>query len=411
MCCRNRRLWIVVMAMLLALPATGIAAPALRPDIVNSLETMQQRLADGNGADVADSAYRAAERLKGGNSADRWARALFLQLAANGEMQQSNDARAAELLAIARRTEEADPEWRRQCLRQEARLRLRAGQTSQGAELLARWLAHGDGDADDMWLMAQASASQNAWSEAASWVDRARQATASPSAERLNLAASVYQRAGRSDEALDALGALLDRDREDPDNWRRAAGLAQRLDRPGQAAAIWESAWRRDVLTTPEDLRQLILLHLAGGTPARAAEYLSEALQQDVLPDNLQNLRLLAQAWSAARDRQKALQAWHQVAERSNAPDDWRRLGELAYGWGDWQVAVDAFGQARGVGEAGPRQWLLEGIAWLELNSFKAAQRAFEAARQAGSAEAQAWLATLENTSHNAAPASSVDQG
>lgn len=383
-------------------PLNAVAAPTLRPDMVRSLESMQQRLSQGNEAAVASAARQAAERLEGGNAADRWARALFLQLAATAEVRQGNDARAAELFAVARGIDGVDLERRRQWLNREARLRLRAGQTQQGAELLARWLEQGQGNASDFWLMTQASASLERWDQAANWADRARRATSSPSAEQLSLAASIYQRAGRDEAALGALDELLARDSDDPQAWRRAAGLAQRLGHPGRAAAIWDAAWRRGVLTSDDDLRQLVRLHLAGGTPARAAERLAAALEQGQLEDSLDNARLLAEAWSAARDRDRALESWRAAAERSGEASDWQRLGELAYGWGRWRTAVEALGRARETGGSSPRNWLLEGVALLELGERQAARRAFEAARQAGSAQAEAWLSALDEMGANA---------
>lgn len=384
-------------ALLLLATVPAVAAPPLRPDMVHSLETLQQRLAQGSEAAVSSEARQAAERLEGGNAADRWARALFLQLAASAEARQGNDARAADLFARARGIDAVDRERRRQWLDQEARLRLRAGQTEAGAELLARWLDGVSGSADDFWLMARTLASLQRWDEAAGWADRARQ-VASPTSDQSSLAATIYQRAGRDDAALAMLDDLLARDSGSADSWRRAAGLAQRLGQPGRAAALWEAAWRRGVLQSEQDLRRLVQLHLAGGTPARGAERLAEALAQGRVEDSLDTRRLLAEAWGAARERDRALAAWRDVAQRSHAARDWQQLAELAYGWGRWQVAVEALRQARGAGEASPRNWLLEGVAQLERGQREAARRAFEAARQAGSAEAQAWLAIIDGT-------------
>ncbi|MDN3556716.1 hypothetical protein QWY76_12065, partial [Halomonas maura] len=136
------------------------------------------------------------------------------------------------------------------------------------------------------------------------------------------------------------------------------AALAQRLGDPGRAAALWEAGWRRGVLAGREDLRQRIRLHLAGGTPARAAELLAESLEQGDLVDTLANRRLLARAWQAARDRERGLAAWEALAERSEAGGDWLQLGRLAHGWGEWEIAGEALEKARDLGEAEAQDWL-----------------------------------------------------
>ena len=214
---------------------------------------------------------------------------------------------------------------------------------ARGVELLGQWLEQGDaaGD-DDRWLMAQGLAQLERWDTAAKWVDRARGEGNVANDRYLQLAASIYQRAGREDQALASLDALLAGAEVSADTWRRAAGLAQRLDQPGRAAAIWEAGWRRGALQGEAALRQLIQLHMAGGTPARAAEHLERALADGRLQESLANRRLLAQAWSAARNRDAALQAWRAVSERSQESEDWRQLGELAYAWGRWGTAIEA---------------------------------------------------------------------
>ncbi|WP_244612990.1 tetratricopeptide repeat protein [Modicisalibacter radicis] len=386
--------------MSLGLPGLACAAPALRSDMVESLERMQSRLDGDDAAALADDARAAAARLEGGNAADRWARALFLQIAANAESRLDHFEAAADLFARARAIDDVAREYRYRWLHQEARLRLRAGQTARGVELLGQWLEQNGAAAtdDDRWLMVQGLATLERWDGAAEWADRARRGDAAGGSggRRLALAASVYQRAGRDAEALECLDELITAAEVTADTWRRAAGLAQRLDRPGRAAAIWEAGWRRGALRGQDALRQLVQLHMAGGTPARAAEYLERALSDGQLEDDLANRRLLARAWSAARDRDAALQAWRAVGERSQAAEDWRQLGELAYAWGRWDTAIEALRRARQAGEATPRDWLLEGVAALERGDPDTARAAFEAARQAGAEQADAWLDSLE---------------
>jgi cytochrome c-type biogenesis protein CcmH/NrfG len=105
-----------------------------------------------------------------------------------------------------------------------------------------------------------------------------------------------------------------------------------------------------------EDLLTLIRLHLAGGTPARGAERLEEAIKSGELADDLANRRLLAQAWQAARDRSSALEAWQTLARRSDEGQDWLHLGRLALAWGEAELAQRALQEAntRGVEQAEP---------------------------------------------------------
>lgn len=388
----------VVLSVCLTLSSGQAVAegPPLKSGMVRALESLQQRLQDdGASQGEIDDAKAAARRLQGGNAADRWARALFLQLAASGEARRGRDATAADLYRQARRIDGIDADMRQRWLHQEARLRLRAGQTAQGAELLGEWIARHGGDRDSLWLMAQAQAALEHWSQAVDWVDRARRAGGMNETRRA-LAASIYQHAERYEAALELLDAHLEDSSDDPQAWRRAAALAQRMQQPGLAAALWEAGWRRGALNGREALERLIRLHMAGGTPARAAEYLQAAFEDGTLPRDVEHQRRLAQAWTAARAHRKALSAWRTLAERTQAAEDWRQLGELAYGWGEWSTAVEALRQAREQGADPARTWLLEGVSLLELSREEDARQAFEAARDAGAPQAEDWLTSLD---------------
>ncbi|MBB3231642.1 hypothetical protein [Halomonas stenophila] len=342
----------------LGLVTPVLAAPSLPGGIIRDLHGLEQRLQADAAGEVRGRALAQAERLAGGNAADRWARALYLQLAAGAEARLGNARAAADHLASARATEGVEAAQADRWLRQEVGLRLEAGQAEEARGLLADWLSRHGGAADDHWRMARLLAAETNWEAAARWVRRALEAGGEPVGTQASLAASVLQRAGDEASALAVLERRLENAEDDPEAWRRAAGLAQRLGDPGRAAALWEAGWRRGVLTGRDDLRQRIRLHLAGGTPARAAELLATALEEGTLADDPANRRLLARAWQAARDRERALAAWEALAERSGAGEDWLHLGQLAHGWGEWALAERALERALALGEAGAEAWL-----------------------------------------------------
>ncbi|MDN3526119.1 hypothetical protein QWY79_12675 [Halomonas sabkhae] len=349
----------LVLGLLAGLSApAAVAAPTLPGGIISDLEALESSLADGELAAVERQARRQAERLAGGNAADRWARALYLQLAANAEARQGDEGAAADLLATARAIRGVEPDQADRWLRQEAGLRARLGEHERAADLLADWLQRHAADAEAQWLMAQLEAEGEDWNNAADWAQRALDNSREPSRQQLALAATALQKADRQAAALKVIERQLAGAQQDPDAWRRAAGLAQRMGDPGRAAALWETAWRKGVLSGADDLLQRIKLHLAAGTPARAAEILEEALSGGTLPDSLEHRRMLARAWHAARDRQQALAAWRRVAERSGAAQDWLRLGQIATQWGHLEVARDALGRARQGGASEAAEWL-----------------------------------------------------
>lgn len=352
----RRLLSIAVGAALPVAASTALAAPTLSGGIIADLKGLEQQLADDPSA-VEDKAESQAQRLSAGNAADRWAAALYLQLAAGAESAQGRHQQAAEHLAAARELDGIEAQQRDRWQRQEAELRIQAGQSSRAAVLLEDWLQRHQ-DSDALWLMAELAAEQEAWDEAADWVERARQQDADPTAERRQFAGAVMQRSGRLDQALADLEAALADHPANSEGWRRAAAMAQRLGQPQRAAALWESGWRHGALSGSDDLEQRIQLHLAAGTPARAAELLAMAIEQGVLEATESRQRQLAEAWFRARDRQRALAAWQALASDHDRGSDWLRLGQIAAAWGQESVAVGALKRALEKGETDATSWL-----------------------------------------------------
>ncbi|RKR06331.1 uncharacterized protein HemY [Kushneria sinocarnis] len=388
---------VLVLMMGLVLPAHA-DGPALPQATVNQLQQLQQQLSAGNTGQVLREGQARAERLDD-SGADGWARALYLQLAASAARREGNPAQAAELLSQARSMEVAPYARRLEWLQQEAALRARADQLDEASRLYHRWAGQASLPTGALWSAAQVDAERGAWQAAGEWIDQARRDSASLSPEQRQLAATVYQHTGNSGAAVAMIEAQLDEQDADPEDWRRAAALYQRSGQPGRAAAIWEAGWQRGILQGRDDLMQRIRLHMAGGTPARAGELLDAALSNEQLKDTVEHRRLLAQAWTRARVRDRALEAWQRLAERTGEAADWRQLGELAYGWGHWQRAIEALEQALQQGAEQPgRLWLLRGVAAHELGEDDQARRAFRQAAQQGDSadQARAWLQALE---------------
>ncbi|MFG6159696.1 hypothetical protein ACGTNG_12890 [Halomonas sp. 1390] len=355
----RRRLPGLAAGLLLTACTSVQAQPALPGSFIRDLEGLEARLEEAPAevlTEVQAKASRQAERLTAGNDADRWARALYLQLAAGAAARQDEHGRAAAWLSAAAGSDVAPEAWR-QARRREAALQYRAaGKTAVAADRLARWLEEASvPPVEERWRLIGWLAELERWEAAATRLEALEEV---PRGEgRRTLALAIYRQAGRDGEALALLREQLGRE-ADPAEWRRAAALAQQLGEAGLAAALWEAGWRRGALSGEEDLRRLARLHLAGGTPARAAEHLERGLAAGVLASDARHRRLLATAWEAARDHGRALSAWEAVARDSEQATDWLRLGQLAHGWGEEALAGRALRRARALGAEEAEAWL-----------------------------------------------------
>ena len=331
------------------------ASPALQGDVIADLNALQSQLQEGALAQVIERATAQAERLASGNQSDQWASALYQQLAAGALARQDQPAAAADRLAIARGLNGVDDDQAARWLREEASLRRAADQRDQAIELLTEWLTSQQ-DIDTTWQLTRLLAQQERWEEAAEWLEQALSQTPEPSDAQQALTLAIYRNAGQSEQALSWLLDGLNAQSSAAD-WRQAAGLAQQAGQPGVAAGLWETAWQLGKLSEQEDFWLLIQLHLAGGTPARAAEHLEQALSEGDIVRDETNLRLLASAWRQAKDVEKALSAWQALALHTQAAADWRAYGQLAYAWGDEGQAKQAFARASALGDDEAEQW------------------------------------------------------
>lgn len=332
------------------------AGPALQGDVIADLKVLQSQLQEGQLSQVIEQATAQAQRLAPGNQSDQWASALYQQLAAGALARQEKPAAAADRLAIARGLNGVDDAQATRWLREEATLRRAAGQRDQAIELLSEWLSNQQ-DSDATWQLTRLLAQQARWEAAADWLEQALNETPELSEVQQALALAVYRNAGQGEQALSWLLDGLNV-QSDAGQWRQAAGLAQQAGQPGVAAGLWETAWQLGKLTEQEDFWLLIQLHLAGGTPARAAEHLEQALSEGGIVRDESHLRLLANAWQQAKDVEKALNARRALAIATQSSDDWRAYGQLAYAWGEDEQAQQAFAHASELGDEEAEQWL-----------------------------------------------------
>ncbi|MYL24493.1 hypothetical protein [Vreelandella massiliensis] len=346
---------LIAIFVLFSVPAW--AAPALPRDVINDLNAIEARLEARQYGAVIERAMVQAQRFAGGNAADRFASALYRQLAASALSSVGRYADAADQLATARAGME-DAETAKRWRLQEAGLRRAAGQRQQAVEQLSRWLDEHDkaGSAvEEQWRLVRWLAQDKQWQVAA---DRLA-AISEPkrSQARRELALAVYLNAGQPERALEGLLSTLNETTE-PAQWRQAARLAQGAGAIPIAAAIWDTAWRLDIFTDSDDFWQLIALHRLAGTPARAAEYLEAALANGRVVRSEITLRLLAQSWLQARDVAQALASQRALAQMTRDADEWRLLGQHAYAWGRNAIAATAFEHAVALGDEQAQQWL-----------------------------------------------------
>lgn len=177
--------------------------------------------------------------------------------------------------------------------------------------------------------------------------------------------------------------------------WNQLSAVYGELGDNKRQLAVLELAYMQGYLDRSQDLRNLSQLYMMNGDPYRGAKTLEKAISDGIVADDLANLRLLSQAWGAAREDEKALPVLQRAAALSS---DGKLDLRIAYSYlnvDDYEKAADAVRTALrkgGLRNAAEARILL-GTALFNDDKFKEAREVFEAAQTGSTAKrASQWL-------------------
>lgn len=180
--------------------------------------------------------------------------------------------------------------------------------------------------------------------------------------------------------------------------WNQLSSVYGELEDTKRQLAVLELANMQGYLDRSQDLRNLAQLYMMNGDPLRGAQTLEKAVADGIVENDLANLRLLAQAWSAAREDDKALPVLKRAAQISS---DGKLDLRIAYSYmniDDYDAAATSVREALrkgGLRNADEARILL-GTALFNNDKLKEAKEVFQAAETGGSAKrAGQWLSHI----------------
>ncbi len=184
-----------------------------------------------------------------------------------------------------------------------------------------------------------------------------------------------------------------------PDNEKMIAQLAAaytEADQNEKAVALLEGAYKRGVLKSPDQIRQLYQLYNYLEKPQQAAQVINDGIAKGVLKEDLETTKALAYAHVTAEQFAPAAAAYAKAAQFAKDGEmDYQRgfllvqeLDQVAEGKAALEAAI-----RKGVTKPG-NAWILVGNAELELGNKAAAVAAYEKARgfPESKSMAETWL-------------------
>lgn len=264
---------------------------------------------------------------------------------------------------------------------------------------LLRWFRHEAEPRSEAYILMGANfAQREMMREALPYVIRANELAEAPNENWRNLQLAIHVELRQIPEAIELLKENIGIWPDKLRFYQVLSGLYMEAENDEGALSALTIPWHRGMLEAESDILSLTRLNLFLENPARAGEILSEAMERGYVEENFENLRLLLNSWTMAREMERAVEAIDKLAELADDGEFFHRKAMLLNETGDWEGVVDSCGRAleKGSLENPGEVWILQGVALAELRRFDEAIQAFESAKREGTdnirRNANAWI-------------------
>lgn len=337
---------------------------------------------------IAEEKYAEAEKvLRGiaeGKSSTPYERALAWQGLSSAAWEQERSAEALDYGQKALATNALPNDAHFSGMYQLAQMSVSDEKYDRALALIDQWLRETRVDkADAHALRGNALYRLERFPEAATSLQKAISLSDKPNDSWTQMLLGTYYEQENYAEAAKLGEAML---AKDPDNEKMVANLAAAYSEGEQnekALALLEGAYKRGVLKSPDQIKQLYQLYNYLEKPQDAARVINEGIAKGTLKEDLETTKALAYAHVTAEQFEPAAAAYGKAAQFAKDGEmDYQRgyllvqeLDKVAEGKAALATAIQ-----RGVAKPG-NAWILIGNAELELGNKAGAVAAYEKAR------------------------------
>ena len=180
--------------------------------------------------------------------------------------------------------------------------------------------------------------------------------------------------------------------------WVQLSQIFYMLKKDDKALSVIALAYRREMLDKQTDIMYLSNLYSNRDVPFKAAEVLQKGLEDGIVETSKNNWTMVADAWYAAEEMEKALVAYELAGKASTDGDIDLRRGYILVDMERWDSAVEALEAALEKGGFNDRKtgeaYVLLGMSEFNLSNYSKASTAWgRAGKYAKSRKAaQQWM-------------------
>jgi tetratricopeptide (TPR) repeat protein len=343
---------------------------------------------------IANKDYRGAQQSlqatlntvsKGG-----FEQATVLRSLASAYALQENYRKATDTLAKCIKLNALPKSQQQAALLNLGQLYMATDQYRKAINTLENWLATNRSSDGQLYIMlAKAHAQLKQYRQAVPYVEKALRHSKNPPTSWHQLQFALYIETKNSSKAAVILQKMIRKQPEKFEHWQQLVAIYLQSNNYTKAATIKHLAYEKGFLTKEKEILDLVNLFFYINSPYKAATILKQELKAKRISSNSKNWELLANAWTQAREFNKALSALDTASRLNNKGQLYHRMGNIYTEQEKWPLAVVAFNKALqkgGLKKTGKTHLML-GISYYEQKKFAQARASF--ARAKGYKESQ----------------------
>lgn len=315
-------------------------------------------------------------------SADR---AVVLRSLASAYAMKKDYANAARSLQAALDTGALPVDQKADARRTLGELYIASGQYQKGVKYLESSIGRGKAPTSDQYFMlANAYAQAKNYKKAAPYMRKAVDKASNPSVEWYRMLLALDYESGNYRDGVKTLRELIRRFPNEDENWVHLIAMYSKMNDRDSALAVSELAYKKGILTSPDEILNLAGMMSERNLPYRSARLLEKEIAAGRVKAGYRTWIRVADEWSRAREYDKAVAALKKAAALNSSGDPYYRIGQIYVEQAKWKQAHAVLLKAINSGslsDPGNAQ-ILFGLSCYELHFKDQARQAFAAAKK-----------------------------
>ncbi len=357
------------------------SATTVSPAIYKQLQRVDELLAKAN----YNAALKKLKALVPEVKAGSFEKAVILRSMASVYSQQGNYRKAAVVLKKSLDTQALPADQKARAQVDLGELYVASGNYKDAVKNLQAGIARAKSpSADQYFKLANAYAQLKQFKSAVPPMQQAIKLSKKPKESWYKLLLAMQYEAGDYAGTIAVLRKLIVNFPPNKEYWLQLVAMHQQLNQYKKALAVNELAYREGFVTAPSDIINLANMLQAQNNPYRAAELIEKEIGSGRLVNSSKHWEMVANAWTDAREFDKAIAALKKASSVHPTGELYYRLGRLYIEKEDWKNAhsslLDAF-QKGGLKDPGNAH-VLFGVSCYELHFADKAAREFSKAQK-----------------------------